>query len=51
MQILHSNIHGQGPPFVILHGFLGMGDNWKTLGRDFSDQGLRSSFSGPTKSW
>jgi pimeloyl-ACP methyl ester carboxylesterase len=38
MQILHSNIHGQGPPFVILHGFLGMGDNWKSLGRDFSDK-------------
>lgn len=40
MGILHSKIHGQGPPFIILHGFLGMGDNWKTLGRDFSDQGF-----------
>lgn len=40
MQILHSKIHGQGPPFIILHGFLGMGDNWKTLGREFSDQGF-----------
>ena len=24
---LHSNIIGEGKPFVILHGFLGMGDN------------------------
>ena len=40
MQILHSNIHGQGQPFVILHGFLGMSDNWKTLGNKFSDEGF-----------
>ncbi|MDO5972395.1 alpha/beta fold hydrolase [Flavivirga aquimarina] len=35
---LHSNIIGEGQPFVILHGFLGMSDNWKTLGRQFSEQ-------------
>jgi len=40
MQILYSNIHGQGQPFVILHGFLGMSDNWKTLGTRFSDEGF-----------
>ena len=34
---LHSNILGKGKPFVILHGFLGMGDNWKTLGNQFSE--------------
>jgi len=34
--ILHSNIIGEGKPFIILHGFLGMGDNWKTLARHFS---------------
>ncbi|SEA64651.1 alpha/beta fold hydrolase [Bizionia paragorgiae] len=34
---LHSNILGAGRPFVILHGFLGMSDNWKTLGRKFSE--------------
>ena len=37
MKILHSNIHGQGQPFVILHGFLGMGDNWKTIGSRFAN--------------
>ena len=36
---LHSNILGQGQPFIILHGFLGMSDNWKTLGEKFSEQG------------
>lgn len=35
--ILHSNTFGEGKPFVILHGFLGMGDNWKTLARKFSE--------------
>jgi esterase len=33
---LHSNIIGEGQPFIILHGFLGMGDNWKTLAKQFS---------------
>lgn len=37
---LHSNILGQGKPFVILHGFLGMSDNWKTLGKKFSEEGF-----------
>ena len=35
--LLHSNIIGKGTPFVILHGFLGMSDNWKTLGMQFSE--------------
>ena len=35
--ILHSNIIGEGRPFVILHGFLGMSDNWKTLGLQFAE--------------
>ncbi len=36
---LHTNIIGEGKPFLILHGFLGMGDNWKTLGTQFSENG------------
>ncbi|KJD32482.1 alpha/beta hydrolase [Tamlana nanhaiensis] len=39
--ILHSNILGEGKPFIILHGFLGMSDNWKTLGSKFSEQGYQ----------
>lgn len=37
MQLLHSRILGKGKPFLILHGFLGMGDNWKTLGNKFAE--------------
>ncbi|BAO75081.1 alpha/beta fold hydrolase [Winogradskyella sp. PG-2] len=39
--ILHSNTFGEGKPFVILHGFLGMGDNWKTLARQFSESNFK----------
>ena len=37
--LLHSQILGQGTPFLILHGFLGMSDNWKTLGNRFAEEG------------
>ncbi|MEM7185426.1 MAG: alpha/beta fold hydrolase [Bacteroidota bacterium] len=40
-RILHSQILGEGTPLVILHGFLGMGDNWKTLGRKFAELGYQ----------
>lgn len=39
--LLHSNIIGEGKPFIILHGFLGMSDNWKTLGKQFSELGFQ----------
>ena len=38
---LHSTILGQGNPLLILHGFLGMSDNWKTLGGQFSQIGYQ----------
>jgi len=38
--ILHSQTLGKGQPFIILHGFLGMSDNWKTLGNRFSEAGF-----------
>jgi pimeloyl-ACP methyl ester carboxylesterase len=37
MQLLHSTILGKGQPFLILHGYFGMSDNWKTLGNQFSE--------------
>lgn len=37
---LHSQLLGKGQPFIILHGFLGMGDNWKTLGNRFAEAGF-----------
>lgn len=36
MNILHSTILGKGQPLLILHGYFGMSDNWKTLGTKFS---------------
>lgn len=39
--LLHSNILGEGKTFVILHGFFGMSDNWKTLGQKFSENGFQ----------
>ncbi|MFS4466999.1 alpha/beta fold hydrolase [Maribacter sp. 2210JD10-5] len=38
--ILHSKILGQGKPLCILHGFLGMSDNWKTLGTSYAENGF-----------
>lgn len=38
---LYSKILGDGQPFIILHGFLGMSDNWKTLGAKFSEVGFQ----------
>jgi len=37
MKLLHSMISGNGRPLIILHGFLGMGDNWKSLANRFSE--------------
>ncbi|MBO0322794.1 alpha/beta fold hydrolase [Muricauda sp. CAU 1633] len=41
MEVLHSKILGEGKPFIILHGFLGMSDNWKTLGTQYSENGFQ----------
>ncbi|HUH26885.1 alpha/beta fold hydrolase [Gelidibacter sp.] len=38
---LHSTILGEGQAFVFLHGFLGMSDNWNTLGTRFSEAGYQ----------
>jgi len=38
--LLHSIVLGQGRPLVIMHGFLGMADNWITLGRRWARDGL-----------
>ncbi len=38
--VLHSKILGKGMPLCILHGFLGMSDNWKTLGAAYAEKGF-----------
>jgi hypothetical protein len=40
--ILHSRIEGNGKPLVIIHGFLGMSDNWKSLATQFAAQGFQT---------
>src|SRR5690554_2279041 len=39
-EILYSRIEGEGKPLLILHGYLGMSDNWKTLGGRFAQEGF-----------
>ncbi len=39
--MLYSKIEGKGTPLLILHGFLGMSDNWKTLGAQFAEEGFQ----------
>ncbi|WP_026712696.1 alpha/beta fold hydrolase [Flavobacterium daejeonense] len=39
--MLYSKIEGEGKPFLIIHGFLGMSDNWKTLGQQFASEGFQ----------
>ncbi len=34
--LLHSKILGEGAPLLILHGYFGMGDNWKSLANKFA---------------
>ena len=38
---LHSKILGEGKPLLVLHGFLGMSDNWKTLGNKYTENGFQ----------
>ncbi|WP_281237984.1 alpha/beta fold hydrolase [Flavobacterium praedii] len=39
--MLYSKIEGTGKPLLILHGFLGMSDNWKSLGTQFVADGFQ----------
>jgi len=39
--MLYSRIDGEGKPLIIIHGFLGMSDNWKSLGMLYADQGFQ----------
>ncbi|TEB41117.1 alpha/beta fold hydrolase, partial [Flavobacterium circumlabens] len=39
--MLYSKIEGEGKPFIIMHGFLGMSDNWKTLAGQYVEAGFQ----------
>ena len=41
MNIIHANRFGEGKDLIIIHGFLGMGDNWKSLGKKWAQNGYR----------
>ena len=36
MSLLHSQILGTGKPLLVLHGFLGMSDNWRSMGKQWA---------------
>jgi pimeloyl-ACP methyl ester carboxylesterase len=38
--MLYSKIEGTGKPLLILHGFLGMSDNWNTIGGRLAEVGF-----------
>ncbi|RKS00741.1 alpha/beta fold hydrolase [Flavobacterium sp. 102] len=39
--MLHSRIEGEGKPLLIIHGFLGMSDNWKSFGSLYAAEGFQ----------
>ncbi|MEC4003169.1 alpha/beta fold hydrolase [Flavobacterium sp. SUN052] len=39
--MLYSRIEGTGKPLIIIHGFLGMSDNWKSLGTQYAAEGFQ----------
>lgn len=38
--MLYSRIEGEGNPLLIIHGFLGTSDNWKTLSGQYAQNGF-----------
>lgn len=39
--MVFSRIEGEGKPLIILHGFLGMSDNWKSFGALYAAEGFQ----------
>lgn len=39
--MLHSRIEGEGKPLIIIHGFLGMSDNWKSFSALYVAEGYQ----------
>ncbi|MBW3518199.1 alpha/beta fold hydrolase [Flavobacterium sp. NKUCC04_CG] len=37
--MIFSKIEGTGIPFIIIHGYLGMSDNWKSFGTHLAEKG------------
>ncbi|RZJ71361.1 alpha/beta fold hydrolase [Flavobacterium sp.] len=41
MDLLYSRIEGEGKPLLIIHGFLGTSDNWKTFSGQYAAKGYQ----------
>jgi pimeloyl-ACP methyl ester carboxylesterase len=39
--MIYAKVEGLGKPLLIIHGFLGMSDNWKTLGLQYANEGFQ----------
>ena len=39
-ELLYSRIEGEGRPLLVLHGYLGMSDNWRTLSMRYAEVGF-----------
>jgi esterase len=39
--MLHSRVEGEGKPLLIIHGFLGMSDNWKSFSSLYAAEGFQ----------
>ncbi|WP_333599357.1 alpha/beta fold hydrolase [Flavobacterium sp.] len=39
--MVYSRIEGEGKPLIIIHGFLGMSDNWKSFGSLYAAEGFQ----------
>lgn len=40
MELIHSRVEGHGRPLLIIHGFLGSSDNWKTFSGQYAAEGF-----------
>ena len=40
--MLYSKIEGEGTPLLIIHGFLGMSDNWKSFSTLYANEGFQT---------
>lgn len=40
--LLNSRIEGEGKPLLIIHGFIGMSDNWKSFGSLYAAEGFQA---------
>lgn len=39
--MLYSRVEGEGIPLIIVHGFMGMSDNWRSFSSQFSELGYQ----------